>query len=149
MFKHCKIKNPYTPSNGQADNQVNPRKQHPSIHNCYLGRQTPGPWMPLLPPPELLLMSTLSYDMQYSFGQFRSAVLAVPPPNFLYVTSLLTEDSEWEKEKASMCKDRSAMERALVCCNSDLLTNPKHSTIWAAMKNPTSSQPDPLCLPLQ
>jgi len=46
-----------------------------------------------LPPshlPPVLLFSVMSYGMEYPFGQFGSAVLAVSPPSFLCIPSLLT-----------------------------------------------------------
>jgi len=49
------------------------------------------PLTPSPPPfPELLLLTTMSYDMGYPFGQLGSAVPAVFPANLLHVPSLFT-----------------------------------------------------------
>ena len=47
---------------------------------------------PLFPLPfaELLLLSTKSYGVEYTFGQFGSALLAGSPPSLLPTYSLLT-----------------------------------------------------------
>ena len=149
MGNYRKMRNPYIHSHEQADNHILLRKQDPSIHNSHLRRQTSWPWTSLLPPhfPELLLLSLISHDMEYVFGQFMSAVPSVSSPNFLYTPSLLTGDLKWEKEKASvLCKYSSATARTLLCYNSDLLTNPKPSTIRAAMKNSIPARPSTLTL---
>ena len=39
--------------------------------------------------PPVYILGIMSYGMEYSFGQFGSAVLAVSPPSFLCPSSLL------------------------------------------------------------
>jgi len=66
-----------------------------------------------LPSPflELLLLSMISYGMEYPFGQFRPLVLAVAPLRFLCTPSLPTGGAMWVKEKAlALCK----------CCSEQL-----------------------------
>ena len=50
-------------------------------------KQTNAPPHP--PPPPRFYTEQTSYGMEYPFGQFGSAVLAVSPPNFLCPSSLL------------------------------------------------------------
>ena len=45
--------------------------------------------------PPVYILGMTSYGMEYSFGQFGSAVLAVSPPNFLCPSSLL---AGWARE---------------------------------------------------
>jgi len=41
--------------------------------------------------PQLLLLSMMSYGVQYAFGQLGSAVPTVSPPSFLCTPSLLAD----------------------------------------------------------
>ena len=45
--------------------------------------------------PPVYILGMMSYGMEYSFGQFGSAVLAVSPPSFLCPSSLL---AGWARE---------------------------------------------------
>lgn len=56
-----------------------------SLSNGYLGKI----------PFQILLWSMMLYGMEYSFGQFRSAVWAVSLPSLLPTPSLL---AEWDRE---------------------------------------------------
>jgi len=63
-----------------------------------------------------MLYVPMLYGMEYLFGQFGSAVLAVSPPNFLTTPSLFTKGAEREKEKVlTLCKHCSATARTLLC----------------------------------
>jgi len=50
-----------------------------------LSSAPPQPTFPLV-----YMLSMMSYGMEYHFGQLKSAVPAVSPPNFLCTPSLLT-----------------------------------------------------------
>ena len=54
--------------------------------NSHLGNQIPT----LLPLPQFLLLSMTLYGIEYPFGQVRSAVLAMSPPNLLPTSSILS-----------------------------------------------------------
>jgi len=56
-----------------------------------------SPLHPLFP--ELLLLSTTSYGMEYPFGHLASAVLDVSPPILLATPGTLAVGAEWEKRK--------------------------------------------------
>ena len=61
---------------------------HHSLSNAQLvPKQRSAPPSQLLP---VYILGMTSYGMEYPFGQFGSAVLAVSPPNFLCPSSLLT-----------------------------------------------------------
>jgi len=47
-------------------------------------------FLPSFLPPQLYMLSVMSYGMEHPFGQLGSAVLPVSPPNFLCTLSPLT-----------------------------------------------------------
>lgn len=67
----------------------------------YLGKQTPQLLIPLLSPPfaQLFSLMTTSYGMEYSLGQFTSAVPAMYYPNFMFTPSLLSMGGWGQSEK--------------------------------------------------
>lgn len=77
--------------------------------------------------------------MDYPFGQLVSAVLAVSPLIFLWMSSLFAGRAAWGTEKAltlSTVQQRIKYRLStLICIN----TNPKHSTTWAVMKKINST----------
>lgn len=76
------------------------RKPGPIRHNGLLGRQTSLPRMSpfILLSLQLLLLSMVSYDIEYPFCLFQSADLASLSPSFLCILSVLdgkvAEDAE-------------------------------------------------------
>ena len=67
----------------------------------------------LLPLPLFSLLSMTLYGMQYPFGQFRSAVLVVSPPNFVPNACLLS-GSQSGKQPWWLSKHCSAIAKTLV-----------------------------------
>lgn len=81
------------------------------------------------------------------FGQFGSADPAVPPLNFLPISSPLAGGAAWETEKVLMlCKHGYARAKTRII-NNDLATNAKRSTTWAAVKKVNSIPANPVQSP--
>ena len=60
-------------------------------HHLLTNTQLVPEWRSLPAPlPPVYILGMTSHGMEYSFGQFGSAVLAVSPPNSLCPSSLLT-----------------------------------------------------------
>ena len=93
---------------------ASPGKQGSITRNGDLGRETPS--LPMSPPsfffPQLYILSMTSYGMRYPFGQFGSAVLAVPPP----VPASCAPGRAWEAGKVlDWCKHYPATTKTSVC----------------------------------
>jgi len=69
--------------------------------------------------------------MGYLFGQLESSVPDVYRPSFLCTPSLLVGRGRVGKKKGEHC---SVVTKTLLCYQHCLVTYPKHSSIWAAMK---------------
>jgi len=85
MHKQSKIKNSFTTFHQQADVQPSPGKQSSIMDHVLVGKTNTITLNVLLPSffPWVLLLSTMSYGMGFSFGQLGSAVPAVSPPSLL------------------------------------------------------------------
>lgn len=96
----------------------------------FLGKRTEL-WNSCLPSPfpELLLLSTTFYGLEYPFRQFGSAVMSLSLPDLL-CPSLLALGQKVGRQKALMLwKD--CWDKILVCFQ---VLATKHSIVWAAMK---------------
>lgn len=74
------------------------------------------------------------YGIQYLFGQFGSAVLAVYTPTLLPTPSLLTvggkKGAQWEMEKTLLlCKHCGAIAKHWCVFNAISVTDPKQNTV--------------------
>ncbi|KAK4826939.1 hypothetical protein QYF61_012788 [Mycteria americana] len=64
--------------------------------------------------PQFLLLSMMLCVPEYPFGQLRSAVLAVSPPNLSPTLSLLIVEAAWKAEVLRLCKHCSAAAETLI-----------------------------------
>ena len=71
-------------------------------------------WNDYWPPPKFLLLSEMLYGMEHPFGQFRSAVPAVSPPNRVSTPSLHSRVAEWETESLDAVQSPLAIAKTLV-----------------------------------
>lgn len=77
--------------------------------------------------------------LEYPFGQFWPTVLTASSASFLPPLAYLLEQAEWGKIKPWCCASNAQQKPKYWCVISTVLaTNPKQSTIWAAMKKVTS-----------
>ena len=79
---------------------------HSAIAHHPLTDAQPVPEEQLPPPSQLPLvymLSMMSYGMEYPFGQLGSAVLPVPPSDFLCTSNLLTGGRCEEQRRPWLC----------------------------------------------
>lgn len=114
----------------KGKNQVMQRQSHhlPPADQCPASLWATATLKKLL----VLLMKMVLYDVEYLFGQFGSAVVAVSPPNLLPIPSLLVGENLW------LCKCCSAVAKTFVCYQHCFGQNLKHSTIQATMRKVNS-----------
>ena len=82
--------------------------------------------------PPVYIPSITSYCMEYPFGQFVSAVMAMLPPSFL-CTSFLAEHGKLQSPWLSVSTAQQQLKHQCII-NIMLILNPKHSTIPATRK---------------
>lgn len=96
--------------------------------------------------PSLYTDHEMLHGMEYPFGTFRCAVLAVLPPSFL-CTCLLPEHGKL-KNPGLRVSTAQQLPKYQCVTNIILILNPKHSTVPAAWKKSNSPTPAESRIPL-